>query len=151
MAGHSGYLKTYQRAKRYFYWDGMKKDIKKWARECDTCQATKYETLPPAELLQPLHIPQQAWMDIFMDFIEGLPKSKGYFVIFVVVDCFIKYGQVFLGTVFKLHSFPKTIVSDRDPLFLSSFWNGLFTLQGTALLLTPALPIILKVMGKLKL
>lgn len=66
--GHSGYLKTYQRAKWDFYWQWMKKDIKKLVWECDTCQAVKYQTSPPAGLLQPLPIPQQAWTDIFMDF-----------------------------------------------------------------------------------
>lgn len=57
MTGHSGYLKTYQRAKRDFYWPGMKKNIKRWV-ECEICQASKYETLPPVGLLQPLPIPQ---------------------------------------------------------------------------------------------
>ncbi|KAF5447046.1 hypothetical protein F2P56_032626 [Juglans regia] len=50
---HSGYLKTYQRTKRDFYWKGMK-DIKKLVRECDVCQAVKYETTLLAGLLQPL-------------------------------------------------------------------------------------------------
>ena len=38
VVGHSGFLKTYQRAKREFYWDGMKFDIKKFVREYDVCQ-----------------------------------------------------------------------------------------------------------------
>lgn len=42
-------------------------------------------------------------------------------------------AKVFFGSVFKLHGFPKTIVSDKDPIFLSSFWKELFSLQGTSL------------------
>lgn len=83
-----------------------------------------------------------------MDFTEGLPSSKGYSVIYIVVDRFTKYGhfmalahpyaahevaQEFLQSVFKLHGFPRTIVSDQDPIFLSSFWKSLFSLQGTTL------------------
>ncbi|KAG6626963.1 hypothetical protein CIPAW_15G089900 [Carya illinoinensis] len=34
-AGHAGFLKTYERAKAYFYWIGMKRDIKKLVCECD--------------------------------------------------------------------------------------------------------------------
>lgn len=45
----------------------------------------------------------------------------------------LEVAQVFIGSLFKLHDFPKTIVSDKDSLFLSSFWKGLFTLQGTSL------------------
>ena len=64
----------------------MKKDIKKHVKECDTCQRQKVENLAPMGLLQPLPIPEQPWADISMDFIEGLPKSHHFDVIFVVVD-----------------------------------------------------------------
>lgn len=74
---HSGYFKMYQQAKRDFYWNGMKKDIKQMVKECDTCQAMKYETIPPTGLLQPLTISRQAWEDILMDFIKGLATSQG--------------------------------------------------------------------------
>jgi hypothetical protein len=44
-----------------------------------------------------------------------------------------KVAQVFLAHVLKLHGMPNTIVSDRDPVFNSSFWRELFRLQGTSL------------------
>lgn len=147
-ASYSGYLKTYQRVKRDFYWKSMKRDIKQMVRECDTCQAVKYETSHPARLLQPLPIPQQPWTDISLDFIDGLPISKGFNVIFVVVDHFSKYAhfmalfhpytaqvvaEEFLKNIFKLHRFPRSVVSDRDPIFLSSFWQALFHSRGSSL------------------
>jgi hypothetical protein len=93
MVGHSSYEKTLQRAKRDFYWQGMRKDIKKFFQECDTCQQNKYANTLPAGLLQPLPIPTQIWIDISMDFVEGLPISQGHSVIFVVVDRLSKYGH----------------------------------------------------------
>lgn len=43
----------------------------------------------------------------------------------------VEVAQVYLDNVFKLYGWPKSIVSDRDSIFLSSFWRGLFSIHGT--------------------
>ena len=35
-------------------------------------------------------------------------------------------AKIFMKEIFKLHGFPKAIVSDRDVKFTSNFWKGLF-------------------------
>lgn len=75
--GHSGFPRTYKRMTSELYWKGMKKDIKKYCDECVICQRNKFSALSSAGLLMPLEIPDAIWSDISMDFIEGLPKSKG--------------------------------------------------------------------------
>lgn len=91
--GHSGFLRTYKRLTGELFWEGMKQTVKKYCDECLVCQRNKMMALSPAGLLVPLEIPSKVWSDISMNFIEGLPKSKGYEVIFVVVDRFSKYGH----------------------------------------------------------
>ena len=81
IGGHSGYLKTLHRIKHDFYWQGMKNAIKDHIRCCEVCQRTKSDTSKPVGLLQPLPIPDKPWLDISIDFIEGLPKSHGQDVI----------------------------------------------------------------------
>ena len=83
----------------------------------------------PSGLLQALSIHVKPWVDINMDFVEGLPKSLGYEVIFVVVDRLTKYvhfltlshaytatklGNVFMKEVFRLHGMLASIVSVKS-------------------------------------
>lgn len=80
-----------------------------------------------------------------MDFVEGLPKSRGKDSILVVVDRLTKYchiitlthpfsaqgvAQEFLNQVVKLHGVPQSIITDRDLIFISSFWLELFKVLG---------------------
>lgn len=80
-----------------------------------------------------------------MDFIKGLPKAAGKEIIWVVVDRFTKYTTILLPfptqlqlrnwldfsfeTIYKLHRLPRSIVSDRDKFFISTFWHELFSTQ----------------------
>jgi len=106
------------------------------------CQVCKYNTNAPYGLLQPLPIPTRVWEEISMDFIEGLPKSLGKEVIWVVMDRVSKYAhfvalvhpysaetvaQAYMDNIFRLHGLPKSIVNNRDTIFLSTFWQSLFT------------------------
>lgn len=83
-----------------------------------------------------------------MDFIKGLPHIHGRNAIFMVVNRLSKYAHfiaikhpysaakvavVFLREVFCLYGMPMTIVSDRDPIFINTFWESFFKLNGTQL------------------
>ena len=83
---HKGYHKTMHRVRPIFYWQGMRSQIREFIKQCDTCQRRKSENTAPAGLLQPLPVPMQIWADISMDFIDGLPISKGKSTIYVVID-----------------------------------------------------------------
>lgn len=100
---HEGYQRTLHRLSRDFYWPGMKRQVQDIVSNCSICQRNKTETLKPAGLLQPLPTPHHIWTDIWMDFIDGLPRLQRKNVILVVVDRFSKYAH-FLGLNPPLYS-----------------------------------------------
>ena len=95
LGGHSGFLKTYHRVKKDFFWDGLKSDIQNFVAEFLVFQKNKVETINTLVILQPLSIPSQCWEEVLMDFITGLPKSRGKRFIKVVVDILTKYAHFF--------------------------------------------------------
>lgn len=142
IGGHSGVQATFQRVHKLFTWPQLRTSVQEFVQQCVVCQQAKHELCRPPGLLQPLPIPQGAWQDISLDFIDGLPLSASKNVILVVVDHFTKFAHfiplkhpytaqqvalLFLERIVALYGLPKTIVSDRDAVFTSQFWKQLFT------------------------
>ncbi|GJW87714.1 ty3-gypsy retrotransposon protein [Tanacetum coccineum] len=75
LGGHAGFLRTYARIASYFFWQGMRRDIHNYILSCQIFQRAKTSQPYPAGLFSPLHIPNQVWEDVAMDFIIGLPNS----------------------------------------------------------------------------
>ena len=74
----------------------MRSDVKSFIKNCDTCKRCKHDSTTPSGLLQPLPIPQNVWLDISMDFIEGLLLSQGLSAVMVVVNRLSKYAYFIL-------------------------------------------------------
>jgi hypothetical protein len=153
LGGHSGFPVTYQKVKQLFVWPGLKKYVQQFVQTCSVCQQAKPDHSPYPGLLQPLPVPAGAWQNISMDFVEGLPLSRGRNCVMVIVDKFSKFShfiplkhqftaasvaQVFMQEVYRLHGLPLAIVSDRNRIFTSQFWKTLFQLAGVSLNMSSA-------------
>ncbi|KAG8498980.1 hypothetical protein CXB51_005372 [Gossypium anomalum] len=149
LMGHFGVNKTLATLHEHFYWPRMRKDVERVCERCIACKKAKSKVQPHG-LYTPLPIPEAPWIDISMDFILELPRTKtGKDSIFVVVDRFSKMSHfiactktddavhvanLFFKDIVRLHGIPRTIVSDRDTKFLSHFWRSLWGKLGTKLL-----------------
>ena len=51
LGGRSGFLKTYPKVKKEFFWDGLKSDIQKFVVECLVFQQNKVETVKTPGIL----------------------------------------------------------------------------------------------------
>lgn len=153
MGGHLGVQDTIKRLTSELYQKGLRKQVREYVCNCSIYLQRKLENVANPDLLQPLPIPDYAFKEVNMDFIEGLPRLDGQEVIFVVVDSLAKHAhftalkhpyfaaqvaRLYLDSVYKQHEMPQAIISNRDPIFLSSFQQNLFQLQGVELHLSSA-------------
>uniref|UniRef100_A0A8C6MBY8 Gypsy retrotransposon integrase-like protein 1 n=1 Tax=Nothobranchius furzeri TaxID=105023 RepID=A0A8C6MBY8_NOTFU len=148
---HPGLGRTISLIRRTFWWPSLYRDVKEYIAACQVCARFKASNQPPQGLLQPLPIPHRPWSHIVLDFVTGLPMSKGFSVILTIVDRFSKAchlvplkslpsstetANLLIKHLFRLHGLPSEILSDRGPQFVSRVWSDFATHLGAKVCLT---------------
>lgn len=149
---HLGGKKTLFYLRDNVWWKDMIKDIRDYCESCSLCQTSKPGNQKLYGLLNPLVPPTRPWETIGVDFVGPLPESKtvsgSFDMLMVVIDHLTSMvhliptrqtyrakdvAEVMFDKVYKYHGLPESIVSDRDSLFTSVFWDRLHKLVGTEL------------------
>ena len=157
MLAHLGASKTLDYLRDHVWWKDMVSDTKSFCETCVTCKRSKPSNQKPYGLLNPLSIPSYPWESIGVDFVGPLLESSnrdGSFDSITVVICLLtamvhlipsrtnynarQLAELMFEEVYKLHGLPKNIISDRDVLFTSVFWDKLNKLLGTKLRMSSA-------------
>ncbi|MBW0564839.1 hypothetical protein O181_104554 [Austropuccinia psidii MF-1] len=140
LAGHSGQEKTLKLVKRDLHWSGMTQFIKDYVSSCQQCSRNKNIHHKKFGILKPLPVPNGPWICLSMDFITQFPLCNSFDSILVIVNRFSKMAvfipkmssitsldlaHLFIMNIFSKDGLPSSIVSDRGPLFVSSFWTNL--------------------------
>jgi hypothetical protein len=152
--GHLGRDKTTVAVKQRFYWRGIDAAIDAYVASCDECQRNKPSQERPMGTPMPLPAPASPWEQVTLDLITGLPPSSaGHTAIVVFVDKLSKMvhyspttdsvtapqlAELFLRDVVRLHGFPRSLISDRDPRFTAHFWRSFWASVGTTLAMSTA-------------
>ena len=126
--------------------------IQQFICNCHVCKQAKAAWDIYHGLLQPLPVPEQAWTNITINFIVGLPKYKTYRQIYdailIVIDQLSKErhyipcsekdectsakttADLFLQDVWFKHGLPISMISDHGLQFVSKMWDLLCKLLG---------------------
>jgi len=148
VAGHPRRWKTLELVSRNYWWPQMSRYIGRYVSTCDLCLRTKPIRQALVGELHPLQIPDSRWDTLSVDFVVELPLSSGHDAVMTVVDLVSKQAhfipthttvtaegaaRLFLHQVWKLHSLPKCVISDRGPQFVARFTRELYRLLGIKL------------------
>ena len=153
-AGHSNWRRLLATVLKRFWWRGVAADCKAYCMKCIECDLSKPHRRGQAPV-HPLLVPQYPWEVVGVDFVTSLPKSgkEGYTAVMILIDHLSRmahfiptYDEVtaeqsadmFVHHCYRLHGCPKVLVSDRDPIFVSEFWQSLWRKLNTKLNMSTA-------------
>ena len=133
-AGHLSTLKTYEKVRMRYFWNGMFKDIEHWCHSCIDCAMKK---IPRGKRKAPLlPIPVEGAFDrVAVDALGPFPATNdGNRYILVFSDYYTRWPEAFavpsidaprvanllVNEILARHGSPRTLLSDRGSNFLSS-------------------------------
>jgi hypothetical protein len=136
--GHNGRDRMLEKLSEKYFWPRMARTVRQYIAGCFKCQTCKAKA-PNSYSARGMTTNGQRWDNLSMDFITKLPMTaKGHDCIWTVVDRTTKRAHFiagrtsdtaedvansFIKNIFKLHGVPRSIISDRDPKFVSEFWR----------------------------
>ena len=112
---------------RNYWWPEVTRDVGRYMEGCNLCQRIKNRMEEVAGKLKLSEVLEKLWTYLTVDFIMKLPVVAGKDAILVVCDRLSKMThfvatteglvRLFRDNVWKLHSLPESVVSDRGPQF----------------------------------
>ena len=155
---HGGLNRIYPRITSNFMVKNLKRRLRQYISHCPTCLTIQTKRHKPYGFLNPIDTPPSLFTHITMDFVSGLPEEKiGDYTADVFLTITDKFSKRVLiipgsgkwnakkwGTVLMRQlqycdwGMPTMIVSDRDKLFTSQMWKGVFEQLNTHLAMSAA-------------
>ena len=140
---HAGCHPTQRAISSRFVWHGLKRDVRKWCRECHPCQASKTHRHVHAPLTE--HPPPDRRSgSLNIDLVGPIDESWGMKYFFMIIDRFTRWpeaiplpdsttetcARAFICNWISRFGVPDDITSDRGPQFTSHLWSELNCLLG---------------------
>lgn len=157
LLAHLSGRKTFHYLRNNVWWPGMFNDITDYCKSCHTCATAKPQNQKQYGYLKPLPVPHRRWQQVGIDFVGPLPGSTNrhgdFDMICVITDHLSSMvhlvpsrtdyrardiAELIFDNVYKLHGSPEILVSDRDSLFTSGFWEHLHRITNSELRMSMA-------------
>ncbi|GFV19782.1 transposon Tf2-6 polyprotein [Trichonephila clavipes] len=115
-AGHLGFVKTYDRIRKRFYWPGMYRNVVRYVMHCREGQRRKSVPQRPPGRLVPIPPAIAPFHRIGIDLLGRFPKSA--------------HGNkwIIVCTDYSTHGAPRVIITDRGAVFRSRLISSLVDL-----------------------
>ncbi|XP_035218163.1 uncharacterized protein K02A2.6-like [Stegodyphus dumicola] len=120
---HKGIVSS--KAREYFYWTNINKDVEEYVSKCAICQ--KYQQANQKEVLLDCDLPERPWQKVARDFFYL--KGQQYLL---MIDYFSKYVElkplknitaqavmIVMKSIFATHGIPEKLITDGGPPYNS--------------------------------
>ena len=131
----------------------MRTSVERYVANCHEYRRASVPRDRAPGFLHPLPIPQRPWQHLTVDYKAFAADKQSYNMLFVVVDRLSKQSysipchktinargmaELFLKYIWCREGYPDSIVSDRGPQFVSSFWAEVSRILGIKIKLSTA-------------
>jgi len=142
---------TFRSIKGKYWWKNSRFETTKYVRDCHICACTKPVNAKPEDIMM-TRIPRQPWEVLSVDLMGPYPRTaRGKTQILVVTDCFSRWVEAYpIGTATtriiveiiekkfcSRFGYPRVILSDNGPQFVSRLMKDTLTKWGTEAWTTP--------------
>ena len=126
-----------------YAWHGMRRDVLRWARQCEACAASKIarHQSPP---VQAIPVPSTRFTHVHVDIVGPFPPDRGFKYLLTMIDRTTRWPeavpladtktdtvlQAFLDHWVSRFGVPHTVTTDRGAQFTSGTWRQTLTRLG---------------------
>lgn len=135
--GHAGINRMFNNVKKYYYWNGLYKDVESFVRKCDDCQRYKH-SIPQKVPLTITTTASVAFQKVFLDLVG--PLESDYFgnKYILTVQCdlskfveayplcdkeTVTVAKSFVNNFILRYGIPSEIMTDQGKEFMSSVFR----------------------------
>lgn len=152
IGGHQGFKRTFNKIRALYSWKGMKKDIEKYIKQCETCQKNK-EGYNPKQPMVLTTTSTRSFEKLFLDIVGPLDISlNGNTCILTMMDDLTKLAisvalpdqkantvaKAFTEKFICVYGCPEAILTDQGTNFMSSVMKSVCKLLNVSKINTSA-------------